>query len=63
MNKYWQNDVEAYLTILSDLGVYVIVSLCMACGKSLGVKDGEREHGISHGLCPSCADEMKGRLK
>ena len=30
---------------------------CSWCGKSLGKKEGNGQSGVTHGICPECADK------
>ncbi len=31
-----------------------ITVICAWCGRHLGIKDGDGQTGISHGICPEC---------
>ncbi len=59
-----QHDIAEYLKSLHTIyGLDIIVSVCMVCGRYLGVKDGGGNHGVSHGICPECAIKMKREMK
>lgn len=34
-----------------------LIIVCAWCGKYLGEKDGDGQTGITHGICPECAEE------
>jgi len=34
-----------------------MISTCAWCGKVLGKKEGYGKSGITHGICPECADK------
>ncbi len=59
-----QSRVRAYLQNLSTIyGVHIICQVCMECLEWTGVKDGEGQYGISHGLCPACLEAYRDRVK
>lgn len=60
IDQHEQQIIADYLNMLHHHGIYVIVSVCAICGRYLGNKDGQGVHGVSHGLCPECAEKMKG---
>ncbi len=63
LDRQKQNDTMVGLTILHQLGINIIVSVCMSCGEYLGEKDGEGNFGLSHGLCVPCLGKAKKELK
>ncbi len=64
LNRDQQKNVRDYLQNLSTIyGVHIILLACAWCDKLLGVKDGQGKHGISHGICPACAQKMKEGIK
>ncbi len=64
LNRDQQKNVRDYLQNLSTIyGVHILGVCCGWCGLWLGVKNGQGKHGISHGICPACAEKMKGEGK
>ena len=42
-------------------GITPILMVCSWCGAISGAKDGEGTTGVSHGICPTCADKERER--
>ena len=58
------NDLGAWLKVgKSHHKVCVIVTLCAQCGAFIGVKDGQGQYGVSHGLCQPCYKQQMNVIK
>lgn len=61
------------LIVLVPLGLYswwlerkprtVIHRVCAWCRKDLGTVDGRGVSGVSHGMCPACADGFRAQIR
>ena len=47
------------VVVLSAMSKRCIVVVCGWCNSFIGFKDGGSVVGVSHGLCPACAKQIK----
>lgn len=54
------NPLDAWIKMGKDHhNISIIVTLCQQCGVYMGIKDGQGEYGVSHGLCPKCVNKQR----
>jgi hypothetical protein len=59
--KISQSDIRGATTALEMVrlaGHTLIISVCMGCDDVLGIKDGQGNTGVSHGICQRCKEEQ-----